>query len=162
MAVSRRSVSLGLCGFAAGAILIGAMGASNHAWAEGAGPHAEVMVLHATQSPDAWIDPQIGESKRLREPPFSSYNNYKLLEKKTLPLKKGEASNLPLPTSRTLQVLLLDKVEQRFKVSASISQPDGKAYLKLLEVTAAPNETFFVAGQTYNKGSLVLAIKIVP
>lgn len=162
MALSRRSVSLGLCGVAAGAILLSAMGASGHAWADAAGPRAEVMVLHATQAPEAWIDPQIGDTKRLREPPFSSYNNYKLLDKKTLPLKKGEAANLPLPTTRTLQVLLLDKVEQRFKVSASISQPDGKAYLKLLEVTAAPNETFFVAGQSYNKGSLVLAIKILP
>jgi len=155
MTVSRRSAALGLCG-----VLLGTVALSGHAWADG-GPHAEVMVIHATQG-DPFIDPQIGESKRLREPPFSSYNNYKLLEKKALPLKKGEPATLALPTSRALQILFVDKVDQRFRISASISQPDGKAYLKLLEVSASPNETFFVAGQSYNKGTLVLAIKIVP
>jgi hypothetical protein len=125
--------------------------------------NAEVMVMHATQAPGAGsIDEKIGNMPQLRKPPFSAYNTYKLLDKRTLSVQKGQPSSHQLPNGRTLQVSLSDVKERRYHVSASISQPDGKAFLKLLEVAAAPNEPFFVAGQTYQGGSLVIAITLRP
>ena len=125
--------------------------------------NAEVMVMHATQvAGPGSIDEKIGNLPQLRKPPFSSYNTYKLLDRKTLAVQKGQPASYQLPNARTLQVSLNDVKEKRYHVSASISQPDGKAFLKLLEVAAAPNEPFFVAGQTFQGGSLVIAITLRP
>ena len=41
-------------------------------------------------------------------------------------------------------------------------QPGGQAFLKLLEVKAAANEPFFVAGQSYGGGILVIGITVRP
>lgn len=122
-----------------------------------AGPNAEVLVIHATQTDKPSVDPQIGEMPPLK------YNTYKLLDRKVLPLTKGQASSTQLPTGRTLQVTLGDITpDKRYKISASISQPDGKAFLKLLEITAEPNKRFFVGGASYQNGALVLGIRILP
>jgi hypothetical protein len=126
---------------------------------------AEIMVLHATQVADGKgsIDPAVGSMPQLKKPPFSAYNTYKLLDKKSLPLEKGKSVEYPIVNGRVLQVTLLDVTpEKRFRISAAISQPGGPAFLKLLEVTAAANEPFFVAGQSYNDGILVLGITLKP
>mgnify|MGYP001257697882 CR=1 FL=1 len=116
---------------------------------------AEVLIIHATQGTPS-VDPAIGEMPPLK------YNNYKLLERKVLPLSKGQASSTGLPTGRTFQLVLGDVTpDKRYKISASISQPDGKAFLKLLEITAQPNKRFFVGGQTYQGGSLVIGVRIL-
>jgi hypothetical protein len=124
---------------------------------------AEIIVMHATQAPGPGsIDEKIGNLPQLKRPPFSSYNTYKLLDRTALSLKKGAPGAYQLPNGRAMQVSLTDVKDARYHVSASISQPDGKAFLKLLEVAAAPNEPFFVAGQTYKGGSLVIAITLRP
>ena len=123
---------------------------------------ALVMVMHATQVDGGGsIDPSIGSMPQLRKPPFSAYNAYKLLDKKLLPLEKGKPVMYPLVNGRTLQVTFLDATaDRRFHVGTAINQPGGQAFLKLLEVTAAPNEPFFVGGQSYQGGTLVLGITI--
>jgi hypothetical protein len=123
---------------------------------------AEVMVLHATQQPGAGsIDPSIGNMPQLKRPPFSAYNTYKLLAKQSLALSKGRPVTYTLANGRVLQVTLQDvTADHRFKVAAAINQPGGSAYLKLLEVTAAPNETFFVAGQQYQGGVLIIGFTL--
>lgn len=124
----------------------------------------EVMVLHATQQPGPGsIDPSIGNMPQLTKPPFSAYNTYKLLGKASLPLDKGKPQTHTLPNSRILQVTLQEvTADNRYKVAAAINQPNGKDFLRLLEVTAAPNETFFVAGQSYQNGILVIGMRMVP
>jgi len=123
---------------------------------------AEVMVLHATQQPGAGsIDPSIGNMPQLKRPPFSAYNTYKLLAKQSLALTKGTPVTYTLANGRVLQVTLQDvTADHRYKVAAAINQPGGSAYLKLLEVTAAPNETFFVAGQQYQGGVLIIGFTL--
>lgn len=156
------SIALGLTASLGGGSAIAApdAGAAQPA-ATSAG--AEIMVMHATQVPGPGsIDEKIGNMPQLKKPPFSSYNTYKLLDRTSLSLKKGEPGSYKLPNGRTMQVSLTDVKDSRYYVSASISQPDGKAFLKLLEVAAAPNEPFFVAGQTYQGGSLVIAITMRP
>jgi hypothetical protein len=124
--------------------------------------NAEVTVIHATQEPSGSIDPRIGNMPQLSKPPFSAYNTYKLLDRKTVVVEKSKTTNYALPNGRTLQIAAEPLPNKTYKVQASISRPEGGAFLKLLEVTASPNEPFFVAGQTYGKGSLVIAITIRP
>jgi hypothetical protein len=123
-------------------------------------PRAEVMVLHATNVDGGGsIDPRIGNMPQLRRPPLSAYNTYKLLDKTTLPLEKDRPSAYKIANGRTLQVTLLEVTDdKRYRVRAEINQPQGEAFLKLLEVTASPNEPLFVGGQAYQGGTLVLAM----
>jgi hypothetical protein len=141
--------------------------------AEAGKPKVEIMVLHATQDPKgAHIDPQVAKMPQLTQPPFSAYNSYALLDKKVLPLDamktaepwKGKPSApYTLVNGRILQVTLIESLaDKRFQVGAEINQPGGQAFLKLLEVKAAANEPFFVAGQSYKDGILVIGITMKP
>ncbi len=128
----------------------------------------EIVILHATND-GTGIDPKIGKMPALAQPPFSSYNSYKLLDRVKLPLGKGKSSTTKLPTGRDLMVALKDIVEpkkkgepRRYVVTASIQKPDGNTFLPLLEVNAKPGEPFFVAGQTYKGGTVVIGIKVNP
>ena len=120
-------------------------------------PQAEVLVIHATQCDKPSVDPAIGEMPPLK------YNCYKLVEKKMMPLTKGGSSTTSLPNGRTFQLTYGDQTpDKKYKVGAAISQPDGKGYMKLADITAEPNKRFNVGGWAYQNGALVLAIKIVP
>jgi hypothetical protein len=129
---------------------------------------AEVIVLHATND-GTGIDPKIGKMPELGKPPFSSYNSYKLLDRSKLSLAKGSPGTAKLPNDGVLQVSLKEIVQpkakgepKRFLVGASIQKPGGNSFLPLLEVNAKAGETFFVAGQNYKGGVLVIGIKINP
>lgn len=130
--------------------------------AEPAKVHAEVMVIHATKGPDPGsYDPRIGDVSRLKEPPFNAFNTYRLLDKQTLDLEVGKNGAMKLPNGRSLQVAYAGlTADNRHDVSASISQADGASFLKLLRVSASVGQTFFVAGQSYQGGNLVLAITL--
>ena len=128
----------------------------------------EIVILHATND-GSGIDPKIGKMPALAQPPFSSYNSYRLLDRIKLPLAKGKPSTTKLPTGRDLMVSLKDIIEpakkddlRRYLVTASIQKPDGNTFLPLLEVKAKPGEPFFVVGQTYKGGTVVIGIKVNP
>jgi hypothetical protein len=127
-----------------------------------------VLLLHATND-GTGIDPALGKMPELRRPPFSSYNSYKLLERAEFPLAKGASRTTNLPTGRQLKISLKNIIEplkkgdpKRYVVTASIQKPDGDTFLPLLEVNAKAGENFFVAGQNYKGGSLVIGIKVLP
>ncbi|HEY6723163.1 MAG TPA: hypothetical protein VI197_04000 [Polyangiaceae bacterium] len=121
----------------------------------------ELVVLHATNS-GTGIDKRVGDMPELKKPPFSAYDSYELLAKKRLPLVKGEPQTYQLPNDRILKTdLKEDPKAETFKISASINQPQGKAFLPLLEVKAGLGQLFFVAGQTYKAGILVLVLRVV-
>lgn len=121
---------------------------------------AEIVVIHATKSDGAaFLDPRIGRMPHLGKKPFSEYTSFKLLEKKVISLEKGRPESYAMVTGRTLRVTLKDiTADKRFAVDAEIDQPGKSEYLKLLELSAAPNEPFFVGGQSYKGGTLILAI----
>lgn len=128
----------------------------------------DVMILHATND-GSGIDPRLGSMPALSKPPFSSYNSYKLLQQTSLPLNKGQAAPLQLPTSRELRVVYKDVIDPpkagdalRYVITASIQKPDGKSFLPLVEVNAKAGEWFWVGGQEYKGGSLFIGIKINP
>ena len=121
---------------------------------------AEVLVLHATNA-DRGIDPRIGDMPELRQPPFSSYKSYQLLQKVKLPLKLDDPKTFDLPNGRVLQAKLLEVLPaDTVRISASINQPGGKTFLPLLEVKAKVGQAFIVAGQPYKAGILVLVIRV--
>jgi hypothetical protein len=153
MGVLSRRRTLALAAVAAGCALFTS---TPDAEAQG-NPKADVLVIHATQCDKPSVDPQIGEAPPLK------YNCYKLIERKNLPLTKGQAATTGLPNGRTFQVLLNDTTpDKRFKITASISQPDNKGFLKLADITADANKQFHVGGFAYQGGALVLAIRIAP
>jgi len=123
--------------------------------------NAEVVVLHATTVVGPGSVPP--GMPQLTKPPFSVFNTYRVLDKKIIPLQIGNTGPFTLPNTRVLQVTFVNQTpDKRFHIRVAINQPEGNAYLKLLEVTAGPNETFFVAGQPYKGGVLVLGITLRP
>jgi hypothetical protein len=124
--------------------------------------NTEVMVMHATQEESGSIDARIGSMPQLSKPPFSAYNTYKLLDRKTLAVERGKPMSYALPNGKTLQVSVEALEGKQYKVTASVSRGEGSSFLRLLEVKASANEPFFVAGQTHGKGVLVFAITIKP
>jgi hypothetical protein len=121
----------------------------------------EISVLHATNGKKG-IDQRIGEMPELKNPPFSAYDSYTLLDRKRLPLAKKDPKQLKLPNGRILETKLLEVLPKEFlRISASINQPEGGDFLPLLEVKAKLGQAFIVAGQSYKNGILVLVIRAV-
>jgi hypothetical protein len=126
---------------------------------------AQIMVLHATNS-GGGIDPELQHLTQLQKPPFSAYDTYRLLHRHAIALRLQQPDATQLPNGRTLRTVLKAVLpEDRFRVAASISRPprDGDkegGYLPLLEVTAKSGEPFFVAGQSFRGGILVVGIQV--
>lgn len=121
----------------------------------------EVMVLHATTQPGpGTIDPTIGNMPQLRRPPFSAYNSYRLIGKQSLTLVRGTPTQFTLINGRVLQVTLMNVMPgPRYEIAAAILQPGGVPFLST-RVTSPPNETFFVAGQQFQGGVIVLGFTL--
>jgi hypothetical protein len=132
------------------------------ALAEDAAAPTEILVVHGTQEAGKGsIDPKIGNVAQLSKPPFSAYNTYKFIDRKVMQVEKGKSSSYALPNGRTLVVNVEPQPGGKlFRVVASIAKPEGGNVLKALEVTAPANETFFVAGQNWNGGTLVVGITV--
>jgi hypothetical protein len=125
--------------------------------------NVEVMLLHATNVDGGGsIDPAIGRMPALQKPPFSSYNTYKLISRTTSVVSRSAPTTTKLPNDRVLQITLRDVVQaSRYRVATSINQPGGTTFLPLLEVTTPAGDPFFVAGQAYQGGMLVIGIKVI-
>jgi hypothetical protein len=170
MSLSHRILQIALC-LALGAGAQGAMADETRAPAQApaaSSVNVEVIVLHATND-GTGIDPKIGKIAELSKPPFSSYNSYKLLDRPKLAVAKGKEAKTKLPNDRELAVAFKDIIAPkkkddptRYVVSASIQKPGGNTFLPLLEVNAKASEWFFVAGQTYKGGILVIGIRVLP
>lgn len=127
----------------------------------------EVLVLHAT-SGGTGIDPRLGDMPELKKPPFSSYDSYKLLDQSELVLEQGKANAKPLPDKGKLTLTLKEIVRStkkdeldKFVLNASIVKPDDKPFLPSLDVNAHAKERLFIAGQKYDKGILVIVLRVL-
>lgn len=127
---------------------------------------AEVTLIHASNDADGGIDPRIGKL-----PSLGNYKSYRLLSRATISLKKSVPTISALPNGRILQIILKDVKDHQFIIDTSINQPaasrdgggtGGSAFLPLLEVRASVDVPVFIAGQTYQGGMLIIAIKILP
>jgi hypothetical protein len=133
-----------------------------------AGPSLEVSVIQATRvDGGASIDPQLRDLPQLtRDQPFVRYNVYRLLDRRQFRLEEGKPVVEALANGRQLQAVLegtsVEGTEKRYRVQTQIADPGKKAFLRSLEVTASANEPFFVAGQSYQAGTLFLELVIRP
>jgi hypothetical protein len=120
----------------------------------------EILVLHATNSKRG-IDARLKDLPELAKAPFSAYDSYAILQRTRLPLALKETRAHRLPNGRSLGAELLE-VQQGdvCRLSASITEPGGSAFLPLLEVRAKVGQRFIVAGQKFKSGILVLVLTL--
>jgi hypothetical protein len=115
----------------------------------------EVMVILASESPGT-IAPELSGLPALRQPPFSSFPSMRLLATHPISLPVGTAVEVPLPNGRVMSVVLAERTEDgRFRTRVSI--PD---YLPSFEVRSRPCEPFFLAGQSFGGGRLILGVRL--
>ena len=123
---------------------------------------AEVLVILAKEEPGE-VDPQLAKMTALRRPPFNSFRSMKILSRPKLKLKPGKDALVSLPNGRRMKLTLLRVMpDGRYKVKAAINRPNKSDYLPLLQVVASPGDPFFVAGQTYQGGTLVVGVIVDP
>jgi hypothetical protein len=123
---------------------------------------AEVLVVLAKEEPGE-IDPQLKKLTALRRPPFNSFRSMKILSQPKLKLTPGKDALVSLPNGRRVKLTLLRVMpDGRYKVRAAINRPDKADYLPLLQVVASAGDPFFVAGQTYQGGTLVVGVIVDP
>ena len=123
---------------------------------------AEVLVILAKEEAGQ-IDPQLAKMTALRRPPFNSFRSMKILSRPKLKLTPGKDALVSLPNGRRMKLTLLRvRPDGRYKVKAAINRPDKSDYLPLLQVVASPGDPFFVAGQTYQGGTLVVGVIVDP
>jgi hypothetical protein len=123
--------------------------------ADGA-PRAEVLVIHAASVPGGGsMDPRLIKLSRLRNVPFNGYNTFKLLDTQTLPLAKSGPS-LALKNGYHLSLSLTSIEGRQLHIVPSLSKTATPNPLP--EVSAKADEPFFVAGQSYEGGILIIAV----
>lgn len=120
----------------------------------------EVLVLLATGE-EGSVDPSLGKLRALKHAPFNEYKTIKLLSKNTVTLPMDQPVEVDLPKRRKLVLRLVAKLpDGRAKVQLSISRANQKDYLPLLHVIASADEPFFVAGQKFEGGTLVIGVRV--
>lgn len=120
----------------------------------------EVLVILAGDE-EGPIDPDLSTVKALKVPPFNGYKAFKILSRSGLSLVPNQAEEIELPAARKLRITLLERRKDgRFKVQVSINRPNKTDYLPLLEVAAQPGERFFVAGQKYQGGTILIGVRV--
>lgn len=123
---------------------------------------AEVLVVLAKED-QGKIDPQLEKLTALRRPPFNSFRSMTILSKPKLTLTPGKDAFVSLPNGRRLKLTLLRIMpDGRYKVRAAINRPNKADYLPLLQVVASAGDPFFVAGQSYQGGTLVVGVTVDP
>ncbi len=123
---------------------------------------AEVLVVLAKEEAGE-IDPQLKKLTALRRPPFNAFRSMKILSRPKLTLVPGKDAVVSLPNGRRVKLTLLRVMpDGRYKVRAAINRPNKADYLPLLQVVASAGDPFFVAGQTYQGGTLVVGVIVDP
>lgn len=113
-------------------------------------------MIHALRD-GGGIDRRLSRLTQLREPPFNAYTTFRLLQRARLQLVLGAPATVALPTGRTLRLSLTGRVAAaRLKFQVSINRPNRSDYLPAVEYITQRGEPFFQAGQTYQRGVLVL------
>jgi hypothetical protein len=120
----------------------------------------EVWVVLATGY-EGTIDPALSHLRGLKHPPFNAYKSMKVLSRKTVQLQLDQPVEMELPKNRTLVLRLVERLpDGRAKVQVSINRPNQRDSLPSLQVIASAGEPFFVAGQKFEGGTLVIGVRV--
>jgi hypothetical protein len=121
---------------------------------------AEVLVLLASDK-EGPVDPSVTHLRALKHPPFAHFKSMKLLQRSPVKLSDDQDAEFYLPNGRWIQLSLIERLpDGRAKVQVSINRPYEKDYLPVLDVIASPGEPFFVAGQKFQGGTLVIGVRV--
>jgi hypothetical protein len=134
------------------------------------GTNVELTVIHATRVDGGMsIDPQLKDLPPLTKDPFVRYNAYKMLDRKRFPIEKDRPIATSLVNGRRVLIGLIAREdvaapagERRYQLQVQIAEPGKKAFLPGLQVTAGANQPFFVGGQSYEGGTLLLELVVRP
>jgi hypothetical protein len=119
----------------------------------------QVLVILAKEEAGA-IDDQLKKLQALQKAPFNAYKSMQVLSTHDVEVGADKAALVELPNGRTLQLKLLQRMpDGRHKVQVSINRPGKSDYLPLLTVIVS-SEPFFVAGQSYQGGTLVIGVRV--
>jgi hypothetical protein len=132
---------------------------------EGPVPTLELLVIHATRTDGGVsIDPRLRDLPPLTQEPFTRYNAYRLIDRKQFPFEKDKPVSASLVNGRrilvTLEAVGEDAGERRYQIQVQIGEPGKKAFLPGLQVTAGASQPFFVGGQSYEGGTLLLELVV--
>jgi hypothetical protein len=120
-----------------------------------------VLVVLAKQEAGE-IDAKLKSVKALQKAPFNAFKSMKVLSTTKVQIDDDKPATVKLPNGRTLQIKLVERMKDgRHKVQVAINREKAKDYLPLLTVIAS-KEPFFVAGQKYEGGTLVIGVSIGP
>ncbi len=132
--------------------------AVSRARAEETAPCEVLVVLGSTEGSGS--DPALDKLEALRKPPFDSFPKKTLLKRVELALSLGGESEVELPNGRKLRLSWIERTKEgRLRLRLSINKAGQRDYLPLLTVAAAPGDPFFVAGQKYEGGTLIIGVR---
>jgi hypothetical protein len=124
---------------------------------------AQVLIVLAAEDGARHVDPALANVPALRQPPFDTYRSLRLLESPEIELRVGRPHEIPLPNGRRVRIVLREITSDgRFRFQISINRPGEQDYLPELSVVASPGDPFFVAGQSYQQGTLVIGFRLGP
>lgn len=120
----------------------------------------EVLVVLASEAEGA-VDPSLSHFRALKHPPFNSFKSMKVMSRESVSLNTDEPVAIELPKKRWLVLTLVSRLpDGRAKVQLSINKPNKQDYLPLLNVIISAGEPFFVAGQKFEGGTLVVGVRL--
>jgi hypothetical protein len=158
--LSRTQTRIGFISIAACAVLAIFARHAQAGDAPGGPLGAEVLVVLASEK-EGPIDPSLSQLRALKHPPFAQFKSMKLLSRSPVKLVAQQAVEIDLPNGRKIHLTLLERQpDGRAKVLVSINRPHEKDYLPVLQVIASAGEPFFVAGQKYEGGTLVIGVRV--
>jgi hypothetical protein len=120
----------------------------------------EVLVVLASEQ-GGTIDANLAQEPALRQPPFNAYRSMRLLERRPVTLGVGRPAAVELPNGRRVQITLAQRLPNgRLQVRVSINRPEQNDYLQGVTVETSAGVPFFIAGQAFQGGTLVIGVRV--
>jgi len=120
----------------------------------------EVLIVLASREAGA-IDPRLNGVPALRRSPFDMFRSMALLSSPQVSLTIDEAEVVTLPNGRNVRLVLREiTAEGRYRMQLSINRPGQRDYLPELDVVVSPGDPVFIAGQSFQSGTLVIGIRL--
>jgi hypothetical protein len=122
-------------------------------------PGQVTIILGNTEG--SGVSPELQRIEALKKAPFDAFPKKALLKKVDVAIEVGSSKEVELPNGRKLKLSVLEKTKEGgYRVSVSINRPNQQDYLPVVTVVAAPGDPFFVAGQKYDGGTLIIGISV--
>lgn len=123
---------------------------------------AEVVIVVARED-GTGIDAELRDIPALRRAPFNAFRSMQIHSRPRVSLDANHEADIVLPNGRRLRLKLLQTTpDGRYRMKVSINRPGETDYLPLLQVEAAPGDPFFVAGQAFQGGTLIVGVRLTP